>query len=232
VTYDPPRVEGIEPRAVRDPAPSPFGDPLDGSRVAAAILAGGRGSRFGGDAPKCLEEWRGRPLVSWALAAAVESGLSPVVLVSGFEHRLVDAAAPPGVDTVRNRHWRKGIAHSLHAALDAIDGYASVGAVCIGLADQPRVGAEAYRRLAAAFADGATLAVATYGGTRGNPVLLARSLWPEAQELTGDVGARSLMARHPVVEVPCDDTGSAVDVDTPDDLAQLDRDSADHQEHS
>jgi CTP:molybdopterin cytidylyltransferase MocA len=85
------------------------------------------------------------------------------------------------------------------------------------------VGADAYRRLAATFAGGATLAVATYGGVRGNPVLLARSLWAEAGELTGDVGARALMARHPVTEVACDDTGSAVDVDTPADLQKLER---------
>ena len=43
---------------------------------------------------------------------------------------------------------------------------------------------------------------------------------PKRHELDGDVGARALMQRHPVVEVPCDDTGSAVDVDTPDDLRQ------------
>ena len=68
----------------------------------------------------------------------------------------------------------------MRAALAALDGYPSVRAVCVGLADQPRVGAEAYRRLAAAFEAGAELAVATYDGDRGNPVLLARSLWGEA----------------------------------------------------
>ena len=70
------------------------------------------------------------------------------------------------------------------------------------------------------------LAVATYDGVRGNPVLLARSLWAEANELEGDVGARQLMKRHDVVEVPCDGTGSAVDVDTPQDLEQLNEERA------
>ena len=55
--------------------------------------------------------------------------------------------------------------------------------MCVGLADQPRVGAEAYRRLVAAHAAGAELAVTTYSGERGNPVLLGRSLWPEARRL-------------------------------------------------
>jgi nicotine blue oxidoreductase len=91
----------------------------------------------------------------------------------------------------------------------------------IGLADQPLVGAGAYRRLADAYDAGAPLAVATYGGVRGNPVLLARGYWDEAMALTGDEGARVLLRRHPAVEVACDGTGLPTDVDTPADLADL-----------
>jgi nicotine blue oxidoreductase len=95
--------------------------------------------------------------------------------------------------------------------------------VCVGLGDQPLVGAEAYRRLAGAYRGGAKLAVATYDGDRGNPVLLARPLWREAMKLRGDVGARVLMDRHPVTEVDCTGTGDPTDVDTLADLRQLER---------
>ena len=69
----------------------------------------------------------------------------------------------------------------------------------------------------------ATLAVATYGGRRGNPVLLARPLWAEARRLDGDVGARALMKDHDVAEVDCTDTGDPSDVDTLDDLREAER---------
>jgi len=212
LTYDAPGASAPAERGVAAPGTD---------TVAAAILAAGRGSRFGGERPKCLNEWNGRALVEWALQAPLDAGMFPVLLVTGHGRHLVDPLAPAGVDVVHSSRWHEGIAHSLHAALDALEGYAAVQAVCMGLGDQPRIGAEAYRRLVAAHADGATLAVATYGGQRANPVLLARSLWPEARELTGDVGARALMQRHPVVEVACDDTGSPVDVDTPADLENL-----------
>ncbi len=189
--------------------------------AAIAILAAGRGSRLGGDEAKPLALLHGRPLVAWALDAAVQSGLRPIWLVTGYQGAQVAAAAPPGVDVVRNRRWRRGIASSLRVALGAIAPYAQVDAVCVGLADQPQVGADAYRRLAAVHADGAELAVATYAGVRGNPVLIARSLWAEAGKLEGDVGARQLMRDHDVVEVPCDGTGNAVDVDTAQDLQRL-----------
>jgi len=119
---------------------------------------------------------------------------------------------------VHNETWQQGIAWSLRSALSVLEPGDEVEALCVGLGDQPFVGAEAYRRLAAAYSKGACFAVATYKGARRNPVLLARSLWSEAMQLTGDEGARVLMRVHPVVEVACDDTGNPFDIDTLDDL--------------
>jgi molybdenum cofactor cytidylyltransferase len=212
-------------------AAAPRGD------VAIAVLAAGRGSRLGGDDAKPLVEWRGRPLLAWALDAATATRFDPVVVITGYERRAVRAVLGdrfggfPGVGEAHNLRWRHGIASSLATAIDYLDGYTRVGAACVGLADQPLVGAEAYRRLAAAYRGGAELAVATYGGQRGNPVLLARSLWAEARELEGDVGARALMQRHEVHEVVCDDTGSPADVDTYADLQSLERDDPDRDDH-
>jgi CTP:molybdopterin cytidylyltransferase MocA len=199
--------------------------------VAIAVLAAGRGSRLGGDDAKPLVELGGRPLLAWALDAATGTGFDPILVVTGYKRREVGKVVSErfdgfkGITVVHNRHWQQGIASSLHAALGFVDPYTRVGAVCIGLADQPRVGSDAYRRLAAAYAGGADLAVATYEGRRANPVLLARSLWAEARELTGDVGARALMQRHEVAEVPCDETGSPVDVDTVADLDRLNQET-------
>lgn len=191
------------------------------TQVASAVLAAGRGERVGGEFPKPLLELRGRPLVSWALAAATDSGLRPVLLVVGYEASAVTELATEGVIVVRAHRWKRGIARSLRAALSVVEPYAQVSAVCVGLADQPLIGSGAYERLAAAHGEGAALAVATYAGVRGNPVLMGRTLWSEANALDGDVGARALMGRHEVVEVDCTGTGNPADVDTLDDLRAL-----------
>jgi CTP:molybdopterin cytidylyltransferase MocA len=204
-------------------------------RVAAAVLAAGRGERLAGEVAKPLALLGDRPLVRWALDAVRATELSPVVLVVGRHGGAVGAVAPSAVTIVHASRWHEGIAHSLHAALDALEPYSEVTAVCVGLADQPLIGAEAYARLVAAHEGGADLAVATYDGVRGNPALLGRGLWDEARALRGDVGARALMSTHDVVEVDCTGTGSPADVDTIDDLRALQRalpdPESDHGDH-
>ncbi len=188
-----------------------------------AILAAGRGERFGGATPKPLAGFRGRPLVLHALDAARGSGLAPIFVVVGNGAASVRAVLPGDVEVVANPAFATGIASSLVAALRAATAHPGIAALVIGLADQPLVGPGSYRLLAATYDEGARLAVATYGGVRGNPVLLAREHWDEAMQLTGDEGARALLRHHPAVEVPCDGTGSPTDVDTPADLAALER---------
>lgn len=191
--------------------------------VAAAVLAAGRGSRLATRTPKPLLELGGRALIDWALDAALASDLSPVVLVVGHGGGAVARRAPNRVLATKARRWRKGISASLRAALDILEPHERISAVCVGLADQPLVGAEAYRRLTTAHSHGAQLAVATYDGVRGNPVLLARTLWPEVRRLTGDTGARALMSSHEVTAVDCTGTGDPSDVDTLDDLHALEK---------
>ncbi len=192
-----------------------------GGEVAIAILGAGGGRRLGAAVPKPLVQLAGRPLVAWALDAARESGLRPLLLVVGDGGDEVAAVAPDGVEVVRSEEWDRGIAHSMRAALDALTPRPSVDAVCVGLADQPLVGADAYRRLVAAYDAGAELAVATYSGRRGNPVLLSRTVWAQAQLLEGDEGARVLIRRYGATEVACDGTGDPADVDTIEDLAAM-----------
>jgi molybdenum cofactor cytidylyltransferase/nicotine blue oxidoreductase len=187
--------------------------------TAAAVLAAGRGSRLGGDASKPLLEWRGRPLVAWAVEAALESVARPVVVVVGYRADDVRAALV-GYDVlvVDNPEWEEGIASSLRAALTVLTPMDEVDAVAVGLADQPMVGSGAYDGLAAF---GGEVVVAHYDGQPGNPVKLARSLWSEALELRGDVGARALMRDRVVGWIDCTDTGSAADIDTLEDLERL-----------
>lgn len=189
--------------------------------IAIALLAAGRGSRMNHKQPKPLTPLQGNPLFYYALNAARESGLSPILTVVGYQADAVMKAIPPGVDIVFNPDWHNGISSSVQAALKALKAYPQVQAICIGLADQPLISKKSYQRLAQAYEQGATLAVATYGSGRCNPVLIADTLWANVMKLTGDQGVKQIMHTLTVTEVPCEDIGSPIDVDTLEDLNAL-----------
>jgi nicotine blue oxidoreductase len=200
--------------------------------VAGILLAAGGGSRLG--QPKATVEFGGQTLAERGVALLRDGGADPVVVVTG--------AVPVAVDGTRSAHnpdWETGMGSSLSAGLRALDGggvpggaassggvpgNGALGAVVIALADQPLVGAEAVRRLIAAYRAGATVAVAAYNGRQRNPVLIARGHWPELlATVTGDTGARPFLRAHPelLTVVECGDTGRPDDIDTPEDLARI-----------
>jgi CTP:molybdopterin cytidylyltransferase MocA len=180
--------------------------------VAGLVLAAGEGRRFGG--PKALVELDGERLVDRAVKVIREGGCEPAVVVAG-------AAAldvPDAALVVDNPQWATGMGSSLRTGFAALPERAT--AAVIMLVDTPWLGPQAVRRLVRAHIAGAEVAVATYAGERGHPVLIGRKHWAGVAETAiGDMGARGYLANHPdVVEVDCTGTGDPRDVDEPADL--------------
>ena len=181
------------------------------------MLAAGGGKRFAGDTHKLLAELNGERIATTAIRQALDSRIGPVVVVTGSID-LTDVLAevdPAGnrVSEVANPDWAAGQATSVQAAV-RVAAQRSATAIVVGLADQPFVTADAWRRVAAGTSP---IAVATYDGHRRNPVRLAAEIW-HLLPTTGDEGARSLGRLRPelVQEIPC--PGSAADIDTLEDL--------------
>ena len=198
--------------------------PFEGARrgVAGLLLAAGASRRMG-ERHKLLVELDGRPLVARAAAPLVEAGLSPLVVVTGHRGDEVAAAVGElGVELVHNPEHRRGQASSLAVGVAAVAGRCD--AVVVALGDMPWIRAETVRAVVAAYSPAENRLICApvrEGEPRtGHPVLFSSRFFPELRRLTGDVGAREVVRRHPELSarVPVDDPGIHRDVDTTADL--------------
>ena len=194
-----------------------------GRNIAAVVLAAGRSSRMGGP-NKLLEQIGGRPLVRIVVEAALGSRARPVIVVTGHQRELVEAAlAGLSVRFAHNPHFADGLGTSLKAGIAMLPGDADGAIVCLG--DMPQVDATLIDRLIDVFDPdkGALVVVPTIGGKRGNPVVWSRRFFPDLMVVEGDVGARHLIGRYAeaVTEVPLSGTAALTDVDTPEALAAV-----------
>ncbi|MGA4954474.1 MULTISPECIES: nucleotidyltransferase family protein [Streptomyces] len=198
----------------------------DGPRIAGLLLAAGGGRRLGGR-PKALLEHRGRPLVEHAVAVLRAGGCEVVHVVLGAAAGAVrERASLPGCVLVDNPDWEEGMGSSLRAGLASLAaaGGADPDAALVSLVDQPGIGADAVRRVAAAYRDRGALAAAAYDGRRGHPVLIGADRWADVgASAEGDRGARAYLREHEasIVLVECGDVAEAYDIDTAEDLAHL-----------
>jgi CTP:molybdopterin cytidylyltransferase MocA len=190
--------------------------------VAAVVLAAGGGRRYG--TPKALVEYEGSLLVERAVRTA-RAVCDPVLVVLGAQAAEVWRRADlDGAIVLANADWASGMASSLRTGLDGLRGWpvaagpwggGLIDAALVLLVDMPGMTPAALERMAGHAAPDA-LAVATYDGERGHPVLIGRAHWAGvAESLSGDEGARRYLAAHGAAEVDCTGLADPVDLDVP-----------------
>ncbi|MDB5096787.1 MAG: hypothetical protein JWM80_1208 [Cyanobacteria bacterium RYN_339] len=188
--------------------------------TAVLILAAGASTRLGH--PKQLVQFRGKPLLAHAIEAATAADLGPIWVVLGAHAAEIrPVVSRYGVRVVTNRDWATGLAGSIRAGLSAI-----APGLCqdllLMLCDQPCLEPDHLISLVAARrACARAIAASEYNGQRGVPAVFARAIWPELLALTGQHGAREVVARDPARVVALPFAWGALDVDTAADVAAL-----------
>jgi molybdenum cofactor cytidylyltransferase len=175
-----------------------------------------------GGANKLLEPVDGVPMALRAVNAALASRATSVTVVLGHQADVVESMlAGRTVQVVRNPDYVQGMSSSVRRGLAALPSQAQAALVVLG--DMPGITADHLDRLIDAFDPARPMIVVPCRqGRRGNPVLLPRALFGEVSAVTGDQGARGLIARHAALvrEVEFDDDAIFIDVDSPDELAR------------
>jgi molybdenum cofactor cytidylyltransferase len=186
----------------------------------AIVLAAGTSSRFG--SAKQLQAWRGASLVHGAMRLAEHAGSNRSLLVVGHQwHEVVDACRPLSGFIAVNDRYREGIGTSIRCGVQRVAHVA--GGVLLLLADQPLVTRPHLDRLCARWKESPNAIVASqYAGTLGPPIIFPKQDFGALCELSGDAGARSVVANATGRVIAVEFEEAAVDIDRPEDLAALD----------
>lgn len=197
---------------------------MNNNRISAIVLAAGMSVRFG-TGTKALATLNGKPLVAHVLDALARSRVTEIIVVASDTQKDVTTAIM-GDNSTRKRLVRldpsvpSQMSRSLQAGINALGRDVDGALVC--LADMPFITAELVDRIIDALTPNASAVVPTHNRQWGNPVLLARRIWPEIKRLSGDEGAKRILKAHPdhIVFVETESDLVFMDVDTPEDLAR------------
>ena len=186
------------------------------------ILAAGESSRLG--SPKQLLVYSGATLLQHAIEAAQSSDAGIVIVVLGANADLItDELKPATANIVVNAAWKEGMASTIRYGLQTLVKLnPQAEAVIVMVADQPFVTADLLNNLMEVNRkEQRSIVAGKYGDTFGTPVLFGKRFFPELLELTGDVGAKSLVRKYmndaAFVPFPKGD----IDIDTMEDYKNL-----------
>ncbi len=214
--------------------------PNNRQELPAIVLAAGLSSRMGAFKP--LMELAGKPLLLRVVDGLLESAvIREVVIVAGHRADEIEAAlqlwqskaASPEagrVRVVRNSDFARGeMLSSVRAGIAALRQHANAAETdpalgfLLAFADQPAVSPATVQQLVAAFnAKKPPLAIPTFLGKRGHPVVFSEQLLPAIAALSPVDTLRSVVHQYlpQALLVAVDDSSILDDLDTPDDFAR------------
>lgn len=186
------------------------------------VLAAGRGSRFKAREHKLLQPLGASSVLGTTLRHVLASRLALVVVATAALSESV-AQSVATRDIVVLPEVGETTAHPLGMGYSIACGVGArpdASGWLILPGDMPMVRPETLLAVARAL-DEHTIAYAQYRGRRGHPVGFDAGLFSELATLSGDDGARRLLARYAAHGVEVDDPGVLIDIDTAADLDSL-----------
>jgi len=189
--------------------------------ISGLILGAGASQRFG--PPKQLLPFRGTTLLGWVLdQAQLASGLDEVVVVLGRAANHVREQVDFGAArVVENPVFGEGCSSSYRAGIGALNSEST--AIMIILGDLPGITPEIINRLAETWRQHeAPIALCSYQGRKGHPMIFAKSMFAQLVELHGDKAAWKLVdANATRVQEVHFSIAFPDDINTPEDFERL-----------
>ena len=190
--------------------------------IAGLVLAAGESSRMGSD--KALLKYRGRTFLENIIDELKDAGVEHCAVVLGHHAEEIQRTLSlPDTKIVINREYRQGQTSSLQAGLRALMS-GDLEAIVLCLVDHPSVSAAVIRKLLECSGKSAApVAIPTFQGQRGHPVVVGRALFQELLDLAPEQGANTVVRKYrdATCFVETDEPGILLDVDDPETYRRL-----------
>jgi len=191
------------------------------ARPAVIVLAAGQGARFLGTDHKLVQSLGTGTVLGTTLRHAILSQLSLVVVTTDA---LADVArrsvAARDVVVLSDDGADASLLGMGYSIATGVSARPDASGWLILPADMPLVQTATLQAVARQL-EHHPVVYAQHKGRRGHPVGFSAELYSELVVLTGDEGARRLVARYPAHGVEVDDPGVLIDIDTEEDLERL-----------
>jgi molybdenum cofactor cytidylyltransferase len=186
------------------------------------ILAAGAASRM--KQPKMLLAFEKDSILSHIIDEAKTVEPDIICLVTGYYHlEIIEKTAISGLMLVHNENWQEGMASSIKKGVEELTNkYPDLKAILILVSDQPYINCVLLKDMLSAYAISKKgIVAAYYANTFGTPVLFDNKYFQLLMSLKGDIGAKSIIRKHPdditTVAFPLGE----IDIDTKEEYEKL-----------
>lgn len=188
---------------------------MPSNKIIGIILAAGESSRMG--SPKALLQIKGKTFLQHIVDVIRRAGLENISVVLGHDAENIRSKFPElAVQFITNKNYQKGQLSSIQTAIKNIS--EEVDAILVCPIDRPMVSSGLIQKLISEFIKTKSpIIIPIYDAKRGHPIIFSSSLFPELMRAPIDVGARAVVWAHhnEVVEVPTNEEGILINIDTP-----------------
>jgi len=187
--------------------------------LAAVILSGGESKRMG--SPKALIPYRGKTFIEHLIEITRHPRVGVTRIVVGAHADEIRAHLGARASEIAlNPQWQQGQLSSIQAGIRSLPVGETEGMLLCPV-DHPLVGADLVAQLIERFDSSvAPIALPTYRGKRGHPLIFRASLYPELLAASPDVGARQVVWAHAdqICELATEEEGVVLNINDPEAL--------------